>query len=105
MQYEGTTMTDRHSPLVMEEIRDPQEVAQAQAQAERLARNAAWLQAHAADIYPRYRGYHICIAGEELFVAATSDEAWALATAAHPDDDGRFLYYIPPEALARIYVH
>ena len=98
-------MTDAHRALVMEESRDPHEVAQAHAQAARLARNATWLQAHAADIYPRYRGQHICIAGEELFVAATPDEAWALATAAHPDDDGRFLYYIPVEAVARIYVY
>ena len=103
--HEETTMTDAHRALVMEESRDPHEVAQAHAQAARLARNATWLQAHAADIYPRYRGQHICIAGEELFVAATPDEAWALATAAHPDDDGRFLYYIPVEAVARIYVY
>ena len=33
----------------------------------------------------------------------TPEEAWALATAAYPDDDGRFLYYVSREALARIY--
>lgn len=98
-------MTDQHHPLIMERVTDPVAVAQAQAQDERFARNAAWLQEHAADIYPRYRGQHICIAGEALFVATTPEAAWELATAAHPDDDGRFLYYIPAEALARIYVH
>lgn len=98
-------MTDQRLPLIIEEVTDPVEVAQAQAQGERFDRNAAWLQAHAADIYPRYRGKHICIAREELFVADTPEEAWALATAAHPDDDGRFLYYIPCEPLARVYVY
>jgi hypothetical protein len=89
----------------MEYITEPVAVAQTQAQDARFARNAAWLQAHAADIYSRYRGQHICIAGEELFVAATPEEVWALAIAAHPNDDGRFLYYIPTEALTCIYIH
>ena len=55
----------------------------------RFDRNAAWLRAHAAEVYPKYRGKCICIAGEELFVADTPEEAFALAKAAHPDDDGR----------------
>jgi hypothetical protein len=79
-------------PFTLEEVTDPVAVAQTQAQQARFARNAAWLQAHAAAIYPRYRGKHICIAGAALFVGDTPAEAWALATAAHPDDDGRFLY-------------
>jgi hypothetical protein len=29
----------------------------------------------------------------------------ALATAAHPEDDGRFVHYIPREKVARIYAH
>ena len=60
-------------------------------------------QAHAAEIYPRYRGKPLCIAGEALFVADTPEEAWPLATAAYPEDDGQFLYYVPRKALARIY--
>jgi hypothetical protein len=65
-------------------------------------RNAAWLQAHAAEVYPRYRGQCICIAGEALFVADLPEEVLTLAKAAHPDDDGYFLHYIPREKLARI---
>jgi hypothetical protein len=91
--------------IVIEEVTDPEELAKAQAQQERFDRNAAWLQANAAEVYPRYRGKCICIAGEELFVADTPEEALALATAAHPEDDGRFLRYIPREKVARIYAH
>lgn len=87
----------------LEDVTDTALIAQAQAQAARYARNMAWFQAHAVALYPQYRGKHLCIAAETLFVGDTPAEAWALATAAHPEDDGRFLYYVPREALARIY--
>ena len=95
-------MANRH-PIAIEEITDPAELAEAQAQREQFDRNAVWLHTHAAEIYPKYRGQCICIAGEELFVAATAKEALALATAAHPDDKGRFVHYIPKDKVARIY--
>jgi len=97
-------MTDRQA-IVMEEVTDPVELAKARAQRERFDRNAAWLQAHPAEVYERHRGRCICVAGEELFVADTPDEALALATAAHPDDDGSFVQYIPRERFARIYAN
>ena len=97
-------MANRH-PITIEEITDPAELAEAQAQRDQFDRNAAWLHAHASEIYPKYRGQCICIAGEELFVAATARKALALATAAHPDDKGRFVHYIPKDKVARIYAH
>ena len=99
-------MADQQIPtVIMEEVTDPEELAQARAQREHFDRNSAWLQAHASEIYSRYRGKCICIAGEELFVADTPEEVLALATAAHPEDNGRFLRYIPREKAARIYAH
>jgi len=98
-------MVDKPSPIVMEEVTDPEELAKARAQRERFDHNSAWLQAHIAEIYVRYRGKGICIAGEELSVADTLEEALALATAAHPEDDGRFLRYIPREKLECIYAY
>lgn len=98
-------MAEKRLPLVMEEVTDPEELAKARAQRERFDRNAAWLQAHATEVYSCHRGKCICIAGEELFVADTPEEALALATAAHPEDDGRFVHYIPRERLARIYAN
>src|SRR5438552_78580 len=92
-------------PLVMEEVTDTEELTKARAQDERFERNWAWFEAHAAEIYPRFRGKCLCIAGQELFVADTPEQALALATAAHPEDDGRFTRYIPKERTYRIYAH
>jgi len=89
--------------MVMEEVTDPVELEQARAQDSRFACNWAWFEAHAAEIYAAHRGKCICIAGEELFAADTPEEALSLATAAHPDDDGRFTRLIPLERMPRIY--
>ncbi|HEY7559965.1 MAG TPA: hypothetical protein VIH18_34735 [Candidatus Binatia bacterium] len=96
-------MGNTQAPLVMEEITDPEELARARAQRERLDRNSAWLHAHATEVYRVYRGKCICVAGEELFVADTPEQALTLATAAHPEDDGSFLRYVPSEKIDRIY--
>lgn len=98
-------MENKQVPLVMEEVSDPGELAKARAQRERFDRNVAWLQARASEVYTRYRGKCISVAGEELFVADTPEEALALATTAHPEDDGSFLRYIPREKLDRIYAN
>jgi hypothetical protein len=89
-------------PVVMEEVTDPVQIAQARAQRERFDRNWAWLQAHTSEAYA-YLGKCICIAGEELFVSDTTGEVLSLAAAAHPEDDGRFTMYVPRERMARIY--
>src|SRR5947208_14727245 len=86
----------------MVEVTDPEELARARAQRERFDRNAAWLQAHASEVYS-HRGKFICVAGEALFVADSAPEALAMGKAAHPDDDGSFVQYVPLEKLARIY--
>jgi hypothetical protein len=98
-------MRDVRPPITLEEVTDPEELAQAQRQHERFDRNFAWLQAHASEVHANYRGKCICIAGEELFVADTPEKALALGAAAHPDDDGSFVHYIPLEKLTRIYAY
>ena len=95
----------QEAPVVMEEVTDAAELARARAGDERFQRNRVWLQAHAREIYAAHRGKCICVSGEELFVADTPEEVLALATAAHPEDDGRFTLYIPRERMARIYAH
>jgi len=92
-------------PLVMEVVTDPEELAKARAQDEHFERNWVWFEAHAAEIYAQHRGKCLCISGQELFVADTPEKVLALATAAHPDDDGRFTRYIPKERTYRIYAH
>jgi hypothetical protein len=98
-------MHKTNTPITMEIITDPAELAPALAQRKQFDRNAAWLHAHAAEIYPKHRGKCVCIAGEELFVADTAREAAALATTAHPEDTGRFVHYIPKEKLVRVYAN
>jgi hypothetical protein len=97
-------MSAKFASIVLEEVTDPVQLAQARVRQERFDRNWAWFEAHAAEIYSQHRGKCLCIAGEELFVADTAEEALALARAAHPEDDGRFTRYIPRERMARIYV-
>jgi hypothetical protein len=89
----------------MEEVTDPEELAKARVQRARFDRNSAWLQAHAKEVYTHYRGKCVVIAGEEVFAVDTPEEAWALATAAHPEDTGSFIRYIPREKVARIYAN
>lgn len=91
--------------IVMEEVADPQEVASARSQFAQAERNSAWLQEHAAEIYTQHRGKFIVVAGEELFVADTPEEATALAKPRHPSDAGSIIRYIYPTKLARVYAN
>jgi hypothetical protein len=93
-------------PLVgVEDELSPEELAQFHAQRERFHRNSAWLVAHGPEVYAQHKGRHICVAGQELYVADTALEAIALAKAAHPDDNGRLLQYLSPIPGPRIYAN
>jgi hypothetical protein len=91
--------------VLMEEVTDPQEIAAFQARWAQAQRNSDWLQAHAHEIYTQHRGKFIVVSREELFVGDTPEEANALATAAHPDDQGSLSRYIYPKKMARIYAN
>jgi hypothetical protein len=91
--------------LAMVEITDAQEAAKMKAQRERFRKNSDWLQAHIPEVYAQHRGKHICVAGQELFVADTAPQVVAMARQAHPHDDGLLLRYIPREKLERVYAH
>ncbi len=90
--------------IVMEEMTDPVEIERTRAQKHLFDRNWQWFVAQVPAIYETYRGKSICIAGQEVFAADTAKEALDLATAAHPQDNGRFLMHIPTEKMVRIYV-
>ncbi len=80
----------------MEIVTDPQENAKARELQRQFVGNVAWLEAHAAEVYA-HRGQHICIAGQELFVADSLDDFLAQAAAAHPAEQGGYVRYIPRE--------
>jgi hypothetical protein len=88
--------------VVMEIVTDPVELAKARTRREQFDRNLDWFQAHALEIGATCRGKFICVAGQELFTADTAKEVLALATAAHPEDEGRFIHYITRERMVRI---
>lgn len=89
--------------FVIEEVTDPDEIARHKAQRERARLNRDWLQTHWPDLLPQARGKFIAVAGQEAFIANSSEEAWQMARAAHPDDDGIVDQYVRPERGPRIY--
>lgn len=91
--------------LVLEVNNDPVRGAEVKAQRERAKRNSDWLAAHWADLLPAARGKHVAVAGQQAFVADTAEEAWALARAAFPDDDGALVQYVFPHTHPRFYAN
>ena len=98
-------MTLAEPQVVVDTFDDPAERARSEAQFERFRRNSDWLQQHWSDLLPAARGRFVAVAGQQAFVADTSEEAWAKARAAHPDDDGAFSQYIPPHTGPRAYAN
>lgn len=90
-------------PVTMEIVTDPVDIAKARARRERFNGNSAWFQTIASEVYLKHRGKCICVAGQQLFVADTPQEARAAAAAAHPEDDGAFGRYIPEHRYVCIY--
>jgi hypothetical protein len=93
------------SPIIMEHVTDPAVNEQSRAQHERGRCNSDWLQAHWPDLVPQALGKHLVVAGQEAFVADTSEEAWDMAETAHPDDDGAICQYVLPHQGPRIYAN
>ena len=95
----------RHQCAAIEisEVTNATDIDAAQRQRNQFDRNSAWLEANVDTVYSQHRGRFICVAGAELFVADTVQEAIAQATAAHPEDYGWFTRFIPLEKAARIY--
>jgi hypothetical protein len=91
------------SPIEIVEVTDATEVAAAKLQRSQFDRNSQALQQRIGEVYSRHRGMHVCVAGEELYVAETAKEAVRLARAAHPEDMGWFTRSVPIEKVSRIY--
>lgn len=92
-------------PVTMEIVTDPVELAKARVQDARAKLNYAWFDAHAAELFDQHRGKVLCVAGQQLFVADTTEEVVSMAKAAHPEDDGLITWYVPKERAYRIYAN
>jgi hypothetical protein len=91
--------------LTIEENNDPCHSEKMRAQHARALRNCEWLSAHWSDLLPAARGRFVAVAGQQAFVADTSAEAWALAKAACPEDDGAIMQYVRKDTNPRIYAN
>lgn len=90
-------------PTVLGELTDPDAIKELEERWDRYTRNEAVFRQSMHIIYQRYRGKVVVVAGRELHVADTPDEAWAWARAHYPDDDGLLVRSIPRERGWRIY--
>lgn len=98
-------MSSQHNPIIMEEIAESEAPSEARQQWEMFDRNWKWFLTHAAEIYDRARGKHLFVAGQEVFIAETPEDAIAKAKASHPEDHGGFILSIPRERMFWIYGH
>ncbi len=98
----GGTVVDEPK-LIIEEVSDPVEIARDREQHEEFKQNCHWLQDHWPELLPQARGRFIAIAGQEAFLAETSEHALKLAESAHPSDKGIFVQYVLPSKGPRIY--
>jgi hypothetical protein len=73
---------------------------------EQSKRNADWFDEHAMelDVFNRYRGKYIAVAGGELFVGDSASEAFRLAKEKYPDDSPH-RRYIPKTKARHIHAH
>lgn len=89
--------------LTIEEVTNPVEVARFRAIHEQAERNSAWLEAHWEDVLPQARGKFLAVAGQEVFIANTPEEAWTWAETTHPEDKGAIVQYVREGKGPRFY--
>jgi hypothetical protein len=89
------------NPVAIENGHDPARMARIKARRERAQRNRDWLDAHLNELLPQAYGKLVAVAGQEAFIAETTEEAKAWARAAHPEDIGLVIRVVPEEHVAR----
>jgi hypothetical protein len=89
--------------VILDENPDPALRAQMQKAHEQHERNRKWLTDHWPDLLPQALGKYVAVAGGQVIVADTLQEAVAWAHAHHPDDHGRIVRYVRPDKGPRIY--
>ncbi|HQU41717.1 MAG TPA: hypothetical protein PK867_02850 [Pirellulales bacterium] len=91
--------------LIVEEVTDPVEVERFRVRHNQFRANAAWLESNWSQLTPQAFGKFVAVAGQEAFLANSSNEAWAWARATHPEDDGPLVEYVLPPTGPRIYAN
>jgi hypothetical protein len=79
-------------------ITDPEAIAKARQQ----QRDFDWLCEHSPKLSEQFAGMHVAVAYEQVYAAATSQEAYNLAKEKHPDYEP-LVFYFPAERRIMIY--
>lgn len=88
---------------IREETLSPEELAAMHRRGEILHRNMKWFSDHGQEIYDRYVGQFVYVAGGELFAGPDVREVLARVRAAHPEESGGYFgRYIRPKNEVRV---
>lgn len=91
--------------LIVEEITDPEKIAQIHSQHAQTQQNADWLESHWNELLPDAFGKFIAVAGQKGHIAESAREAWAWAESTHPEDCGALVEYVLPPGGPRFYAN
>jgi hypothetical protein len=86
--------------LVIDTVTDPAEAARFAELMAAARVNQDWLDGHWDDLLPQARGKYLAVAGRQAFLADTPEEVRAHARAAHPDDKGLIVRFVPMRRAA-----
>src|SRR5262245_14438764 len=87
-------------PSHFEVVTDPDEIEQIRQQHEQAKLNIDWLHTHWHEVLPQAFGKYVAVAGQTAFIGDDPVETRARAVAAHPDDVGVYLHYVPADFSA-----
>lgn len=93
------------SRITVEFLSNAEELTPYTEQLQRARLNRDWLEAHWSEILPSVRGKFLAVAGQQAFVADTPEEAWNMAEAAFPNDDGAFVQFVRSLEGPRFYAN
>lgn len=88
--------------MVIGEVTDPEEIARFRERRRHYDRNDEEFRRHIPRVYREHRGKVVIVAGQELHVSDTAEEAWAWAREHHPDDRAPLIRHIPEEKGWRV---
>jgi hypothetical protein len=83
-------------------LRDEIGDAESAAEAQQLHRDFNWFCEHSAELSEQFSGMYVAVAGEEVYAAATREEAYNLAKEQKPGSQP-LVFHIPAERRIMIY--
>ena len=66
----------------------PEEMAESRRRGAIFKRNEEWFAAHVRELYDKYAGQFLCVAGGEVFAGADAKEVYSRAATKYPEESG-----------------